>query len=304
MSMYRRYTIAGEGAGPRLLIMAGVHGDEVEPMLAVARLRQKINASELKGQVTLIPVANESAFERLARTGDDELDLARTFPGNAAGSRTEQLAADLTKEIQTADYLIDLHTGGAGLEILPMCGFMLHEDGRVLDAQRRMAEAFDLPIIWGTSPALNGRTLSAARDALAPAIYAEHGGGGGFSVQTSLDYEAGCIKVMAALGMIEPFLFHSRVRLRVDDWGEGSGYLQACHPSPVDGVFVPEVTLGERVVAGQEIGRVVNLFTAEEAALLAEKSGIVLLLHRSPTVKRGAGLCVIIDGETPIEAPR
>lgn len=41
-----------------------------------------------------------------------------------------------------------------------------------------MARAFGLPLIWGTDPTLPGRSLSVARDANVPAIYAEYLGGG------------------------------------------------------------------------------------------------------------------------------
>ena len=52
-----------------------------------------------------------------------------------------------------------------------MTGFMLpHDDPPRLEAQRRMALAFNLTVIWGTSEELDGRSLSVARDASIPAI--------------------------------------------------------------------------------------------------------------------------------------
>lgn len=295
MSFYRRHVIEGQRPGPRLLIMAGVHGDECEPMVAVSQLRAQLDPAKLSGCVMLIPVANESAYRRASRTGEDDLDLARTFPGNPSGSTTERLAAELTEEIRNVDYLIDLHTGGKCLEILPMTGFMLHSDGKVLEKQRQMAEAFDLPIIWGTSAALNGRSLSVARDANIPAIYAEQGGGGRFRPGTVEAYVSGCTKVMAELGMVHRTHFESRVQHRIDDWGSNSGHLQVCHPAPDDGVFLPAVALGERVRTGQELGRVVNLLSGEQAVSTADRDGTVLLLCAASQVTRGTGLCVLVD---------
>ena len=52
--------------------------------------------------------------------------------------------------------------------MLPLAGYMLHRDAAVLDAQRRMARAFNLPVIWGTDWRLEGRSLSAARNAGVP----------------------------------------------------------------------------------------------------------------------------------------
>src|SRR5690606_15795215 len=112
-----------------------------------------------------------------ARTGPDGLDLARSCPGKEQGSLTEQVAREISTLIESVDYLIDMHTGGRMYEIYPLSGYMLHPDTEVLASQRTMARAFGLPIQWGTSPYLDGRTLSVARDAGVPAIYTEYGGG-------------------------------------------------------------------------------------------------------------------------------
>ena len=46
--------------------------------------------------------------------------------------------------IRAADYYIDLHTGGTRLRVLPLAGYSLHPDRRILEVQRRMARAFGL----------------------------------------------------------------------------------------------------------------------------------------------------------------
>ncbi len=157
-----------------MLIAAGVHGDEFEPMVAVERLSHMLPTDELCGHVTLVPVVNESAFLLGRRTGADELDLARVCPGKADGSATEQTANSLSKLIQQADYFIDLHTGGVCMSVWPMTGYMLHSDPETLSMQRRMAVAFNLPVMWGTYAGMEGRSLSVARDANIPAIYTEY----------------------------------------------------------------------------------------------------------------------------------
>ena len=113
------------------------------------------------------------------------------------------MAHALSELIRSADFYIDLHTGGTRLRVLPLVGYMLHPDPGVLDAQRRMARAFGLPIIWGTDPNLEGRSLSVARDAHIPAIYAEYHGGGGCDPEGVAAYVSGCLAVLADLGMID-----------------------------------------------------------------------------------------------------
>ena len=101
--------------------------------------------------------------------------------------------------IRSANYYIDLHSGGTRFRVLPLAGYTLHPDPKVLEAQRRMARAFGLPFIWGTDPKLDGRSLSVARDALVPAIYAEYHGGGGCDPAGVDAYVQGCLNVLADL---------------------------------------------------------------------------------------------------------
>ena len=53
---------------------------------------------------------------------DDQLDLARTCPGRSDGSVTEQTAWALSESIRSADFYIDLHTGGTELSRLSTDG--------------------------------------------------------------------------------------------------------------------------------------------------------------------------------------
>lgn len=194
--------IRGAGGGPRLLITGGVHGDEYEPMVAIRHLIRLLDPAAIRGEVTLAPVVNDSAYALGQRCAEDGLDLARTCPGRPDGSITERAAHELSRLIQAAEYYIDLHSGGDALSVFPLVGYMLHPDPAVLESQRRMARAFDFPLTWGTSSKLNGRSLSVARDAAAPAIYAEYGGGGGCDPFGVGAYVRGCLNVMRELGIL------------------------------------------------------------------------------------------------------
>src|SRR5690606_34749713 len=222
---------------PHLLILAGVHGDEFEPMAAVRELAKVLLPESLKGRVTLVPVVNEEAFLRGARCAGDGLDLARTCPGKEKGSYTEQVAFAVSELIQSADYLIDLHTGGNAMTLFLLVEYMMHSDAKVLSAQRQMAQAFNLPLIWGSDSSLNGRTLSVARDANIPAIYAEWKGGGGCQPEGVRDYVDGCLNVMGALQMIERAAPPSRIEKIVEENHAGAGLLTGDYLSPIDGLF-------------------------------------------------------------------
>lgn len=288
------------GSGrPQLLIIAGVHGDEFEPMVAVRKTWERLVGREIRGRITLAPIVNEPAFQRGQRIAEDGLDLARTMPGRADGTVTERVAAALAPLIREADYLIDLHTGGRLFRISPLSGYMLHPDPQVLDVQRQMARAFNAPIVWGTQPQLDGRTLSVARDAKVPAIYVEAGGGERFddsAVDLCVD---GCLNVAGALGFLDHPKPPSAVEHVVEDPRDNSGYLQVMHPAPSAGFFEAAVQLNELVTAGQVWGRIVDPFGLPIGDVRAAESGLALFLRAVPAVKAGEST----GGVLPLDLP-
>jgi predicted deacylase len=295
----RQRTITGQADGLHLLITGGVHGDEFEPMAAIRRLMREIEPSRLRGRITLVPVVNEPAFARRSRVAEDEKDLARTCPGRDDGSITERIAAALSRLIHSADFYVDLHTAGSLYEILPLAGYVLHADPRVLDQQRQMTRAFNLPIVWGTSARLEGRSLSVARDANIPAIYVEHGGGGRCDPAGVDACVEGCLNVARLLDMLDHAGVSDRVRYVVEDDRDGSGHLQAQHTAPVRGYFEPAVRLGQVVEPEQPLGRILDPLGEAPCLISAQVPGMVVFLRTFPSVQPDDPLTAIL----PIRAP-
>ena len=299
-----REQFQGTEDGPRLLILGGIHGDEFEPMAAIRELIRRLGQTPpARGRVTLVPVVNEPAFERGERVAEDGLDLARVCPGRKDGSITERIAAEISELIRSADFLIDLHTGGRLFQILPLVGYTLHPDSKVLEAQRRMARAFGLPIIWGTDSTPNGRTLSVARDAGIPAIYAEYLGGRGCDREGVARYVEGCLRVLIELGMGPDSPAFQAPKAApptehfIEDARAGSGHLQVNHPANASGYFEPMVALGEMVAAGETLGRIVNPLGDKVTEVPARYAGLVLALRVFPRVSEGDGVAVILAVE-------
>jgi len=296
----RQFEFRSQLTGPRLLITGCVHGDEFEPIAAIRRLvtlfEQNADAiSGFRGTVILIPVVNESAFLRGHRCGDDGLDLARTCPGRSDGSVTEQTAWALSEIIHSADCYIDLHTGGTELSVYPLAGYMLHADQNVLETQRRMAKAFNLPVVWGTSAALDGRSLSVARDANIPAIYCEYLGSATCDSAGVEAYVNGCLNVMSELGMLERPRPDCRIAHVVEDLQPNAGHMQVCNPSPVTGYFQTHVTVGDAVRRGDDLGTIYPLNGSEAMVVKATQSGIVLVLRTFPRVHAGESVGVVLE---------
>lgn len=298
------FTFGGSEPGPHLLITGGVHGDEFEPMIALRWLARILQDEAIRGKLTIVPIINEGAFSRGSRVAEDGLDLARTCPGRPDGSITERTAHALSLLIRSADYYIDLHTGGLALSVWPMTGYVLHQDIEILEKQRAMARAFNLPVIWGTDPTLPGRSLSVARDAGVPAIYAEYFGGGRATSTGVKAYRAGCLNVLQQLQMIEGRKVpESDVEITVEDPRPNSGHMQCCYPAPQDGCFEICVELGQLVKTGQLLGWVSDPLGKTRHKIHANESGLVLVLRTFPSVKQGDSLAVILDTSYSIERP-
>jgi predicted deacylase len=288
--------------GPDLLITAGVHGDEHVPMQAVRDLIQHFREDaalrqSLRGSVTLVPVVNESAFARGHRCGSDNLDLARTCPGKPDGSVTEQTAHALSRLIESADFYIDLHSGGTELSVFPLAGYVLHADRKILETQRAMARAFNLAFVWGTSAELHGRSLSVARDAGVPAIYMEYLGGISPSPEGRAAGAEGCLNVMGQLEMLEREPPLCAVEEIIEDTRPQSGHMQICNPAPITGFFEARVKLGDTVGVGDVLGSISSLAGDETREVLSEQAGRVIVLRKYPRVNADESIGVIAERE-------
>ena len=288
-------TLTGTTDGPHLLILGGVHGDEFESMAAIRRLIRELDTDKLCGQVTVVPVVNEAAYWHGQRCAEDGLDLARTCPGRPDGSVTERVAVAVSKLIGSVDYLIDLHSGGLVMRMGPMAGYVLHSDPAVLEVQRRMCRAFNMPLIWGTAANLDGRTLSVARDANVPAIYAEWLGAGECDPAGVEAYFEGCLNVMGELEMIKHSAPPSVVEFVVEDDRTGSGHVQLHYPAPFGGFFEPAVELRQVVEVGQPLGQVCDHLGDRSETIVSQEHGVVICLRALNRVLEGDSVVAIME---------
>src|SRR5258706_961082 len=78
----------GKKPGPVLALVAGNHGYEYPPILALQQLRSRVNAKKLAGAGIMVHVANMPSF--LGRTVYfsplDQKKLNRVYPGQTDGT--------------------------------------------------------------------------------------------------------------------------------------------------------------------------------------------------------------------------
>lgn len=108
------YVIEAAAAGPAVLVIGGIHGDESAGSLAAALIATwQID----RGTLLVLPRANPRALAAGNRCAPGAGDLNRAFPGAATGSSSRLLAGAIygIMERYRPDWVIDLHEA-AGFE--------------------------------------------------------------------------------------------------------------------------------------------------------------------------------------------
>lgn len=200
------------GSGPTLLISAGNHGDEYEGQVAVTKLIQTLETTDIQGRLILLPIANAPAAGAGTRTSPiDNGNLNRSFPGDPAGTPTQMIAHYIEEVLlPMCDYAVDLHSGGTSLQypatlLRGPAHSPKEEAGLAL-----LSDAFDLPYAWVFTG--GGGTTSTARTAMGAAnrkgvinVMAELGGGGAIDTDILADTERGLLRILHALGMLPAY---------------------------------------------------------------------------------------------------
>jgi len=108
------HVFRGKNSGPTTLVLAGVHGDEINGIEIARRLLKSSKLDKIKaGTVIVIPLLNIYGFINFNRYVPDGKDVNRSFPGTKSGSLASRIARTLTKTIlPLVDYIFDFHTGG------------------------------------------------------------------------------------------------------------------------------------------------------------------------------------------------
>ena len=99
----------GKTPGPTLLLMAGLHGDEINSVDVVRKFLHDKSHMVDSGTVICIPVLNIFGFINYSREVPDGKDVNRSFPGSSKGSLASLVAYHLTQQVLPyCDYIIDL----------------------------------------------------------------------------------------------------------------------------------------------------------------------------------------------------
>ena len=279
--------VHGTKPGPVLALIAGVHGMEYPPILALQKLRTGIDPQPLAGTVILVHVANMPSY--LGRTiyysPVDDKNLNRVFPGKADGTISERIADVITREvIDRATHVVDIHCGDGNESLRPYLYWITSGGEQVAEAGRQMALAFgmDHVIVDRDRPADPAASLYLSNTAITrgkPALTIESGGMGRIDTDDILRIERGVRGLMKHLGMSAtgPGPIAAPVML------ERSEVLR----SNFTGIFYAAVEKGHTVAEGAVIGRVTDFHGNLLEEIKAPFAGEILYVVGTPPMNKG-----------------
>jgi predicted deacylase len=272
------------GDGPSLLLMAGVHGDEYEGNFALNRVISTIKTSDIKGRLTILPMANGPAVLAGRRCSPfDSGNLNRSFVDNGNGGPTFRIAHFIEKELMPGHEIVfDLHSGGTSMEFI-QCGLCeLNPD------KKRVQKALDLLDIMALDHSFtadNGTgsptSMAAAYRAGLVGISAELGGGATVTPDTMRLTMTVLDRLLMGIGITDKPLLSSQ--------GPATKKTKFLHQAgqdhfvfaPKRGWYEPAVRLGEIVEVEQVVGWYHDLETPEVAPLeLKSVSGGIVAARR------------------------
>ncbi|HUR30676.1 MAG TPA: succinylglutamate desuccinylase/aspartoacylase family protein [Saprospiraceae bacterium] len=264
--------------GPHVLIIGGIHGDEVNGVEIVRRLLEKnIFNNLLIGSVITVPLLNVHGFINFSRDVPDGKDVNRSFPGTLAGSLASRVARILTKNVlPQVDVIIDNHTGGQYRYNYPQVRITR---GDV--ASHELAKAFKAPFIVQKA-ALRGSLRKVAKIANKLCLIYEAGEAlrlDGFSIARGI---AGIERTLHYLQMINegPEEISEPVDIMHASW------IRASHA----GLFIWTKSSGSRVKKGEPLGSIGDPYGTRRVVVLSPREGYVIGHTNAPVVGQGDAL--------------
>jgi uncharacterized protein len=162
--------IRGRKDGPIVFVSAAIHGDELNGIEIIRRIRKLSILNKLKGTLILVPVVNVYGIMNLSRYLPDRRDLNRSFPGSIQGSLASRVAKVFFDEIVSrCDLGIDLHTASIHKSNLPQVRTNIDNEYTF-----NLACAFEAPVVLH-SELRDGSLRSVAQESGIPILLYEAG---------------------------------------------------------------------------------------------------------------------------------
>jgi predicted deacylase len=267
--------IKGARPGPRLLVTAGIHGDELNGIAVIHRLAAQVDPARLAGTLVMVPGLNTPALLASTREFSDGSNLNRVMPGKVNGGpagAADRYARRLWDALlrPNADLAVDLHTQSRGT------AYVIYAFASTAET-RAMAERVGPDILKMDSGDKGTVENELTRDGV-PAITFELGRPEVFDADSVARGVAGLTNLMTDRGMLSGLVLATKpyVANRIEVVRTGAaGWMTLLAP------------LGSDVVKGQPIATLADAFGGVVETVTAPRSGRINTIATDP--RRDAG---------------
>ncbi len=264
--------------GPHMLIIGGVHGDEINGVEIVRRtLANKLFDQLTGGSVFVVPLLNVYGFINFSREVPDGKDVNRSFPGSMSGSLASRVARIITKNvIPQVDVIIDCHSGGQGRFNYPQVRVTKGD----LDSIR-LAKAFNPPFVIEKG-LLRGSLRKTAGINKKPCIVYEGGEALRLDSYPIAKGIAGIENTLRFLKMLNGDPIHAKESVDINH----TSWVRASKA----GLFIWSECSGARVKKGDIIGTINDPYGTNRVVVHASMDGYIIGHTNSPLVNQGDAL--------------
>jgi hypothetical protein len=282
----------GAKPGKKILLISGVHGDEVSPVDAVQRTMATLDPALMSGTVTAVYDVSRPAKEGVTRMwpiaqwGGQLIDLNRVWPGNEDGGNAAIRHAGLVfnRLFKTnADYALDYHTAATGGDFT---AFIFAKLGK--PEIRAMAELFPIEQIK-SDPGFPGTLETSLVEAGIPALTIEIGGPRSYDRRLIPLFVEGGLNVLKLHGVI-PGPMGRTAKDAGTFVGDDFHTVRATH----GGFLELLVDLTDRVAAGQKVAIQRNSFGEVVKEYVSEVAGQVATIQRDAMIEPGTRVVQIL----------
>lgn len=278
VSLYA-YVIRGRRDGPTIFISAAIHGDELNGIEIIRRVRNLNTLKSIRGTIIFVPIVNIYGMMNLSRYMPDRRDLNRSFPGSDKGSLASRVAYTFYEEIvQQCDYGIDLHTASIHKTNLPQIRTNI-KDEKALE----LAKAFGAPVILH-SQLRDGSLREVAQEKNIPILLYEAGEALRFDEKSIKIGVRGVVNVLRTLEIVPKS--NKRKRTKPSIVTKKSSWIRAIE----SGLVHTLKDLGDTVTKGDIIAYVHEAFEDDRYEIIAPFDGIIIGKSEIPLVHEGDAL--------------
>ena len=280
---------------PRLSIVAGVHGDELQGQYICYELIRRIKEERenLKGIVDVYPCVAPMALEIRKRNAPGALDMNAMFPGSHHGHTIEYMAAEVIEDLKGSDFCIDIHSSDIFIRELPQIRVPENAGKKVTE----LAQKSGIPVLWmnsNSSSVWEGSLAYSLRRKGIPNLVIESG------IALKIDYEY-CKKVIDGIFrmMKELEVFEGEVSPTKKTVTVKKNDVEVIHCN-TSGIFIPKIQIGSFVRENQGRGCSVRpILGAEREEVKSSCDGMIFSLREYPAVCEGELLARICKAERP-----